>query len=578
MKEKEIKDHSLKHSTAHLLASAIAKKFPKAKRTIGPAIEDGFYYDFDNLEISEEDFREIEKLMRKEIAEKLPFKQEEVSVEEAKKIFKDNKYKLELIDEFSKENKKLTIVSHGDYIDLCHGGHIKDTSEIKAFKLMKIAGAYWRGDSKNKMLTRIYGVAFKSEKELKEYLNLLEEAKKRDHKKLGKQLGLFTFSELVGPGLPLWTPKGTLLRSLLDNFVWELRRERGYQKVLIPHITKKELYITSGHWEKFKDDLFRIKTREGHEFAMKPMNCPHHTQIYASEQKSYRDLPQRYCETTMCYRDEQSGELHGLSRVRSFEQDDAHVFCQEKETEKEIEIVWDIIDNFYKPFGFKMDVRLSTHDPNNMKAYLGTPEKWKKSEAQLLKVINKRKVKYLEGIGEAAFYGPKIDFIAKDSLGREWQVATIQLDLNMPERFELKFTNEKGNEERVVMIHAAIMGSIERFLSILIEHCAGNFPLWLNPEQIRILTVTDRNNKYAEGVYKKLKEEGIRVTLDTKSHSIGKKVREAQLEKVNYMLTLGDKEQEGKTLAVRTREGKVNFNVNLDQFIKDIKKEIKDRK
>ncbi|MDP3916907.1 MAG: threonine--tRNA ligase [Nanoarchaeota archaeon] len=575
MEKEQFKDYSLKHSTSHLLASAIKSLYPMARLAIGPPTHDGFYYDFDNLEITDDDLKKIEKKMRQISESNHEFKYSEASKEEAKKLLKDEPYKLEILKNLK---GKITFYTHEKFTDLCEGPHINSTKEIRHFKLTKLAGAYWRGDSKNKMLTRIYGVVFNTEKELKEYLNRIEEAKKRDHKKLGKELKLFTFSDLVGSGLPLWTPKGTILRNLLDDFVWELRKKNNYKKVFIPHITKKELYQTSGHWDKFKDELFKIKTREGHEFAMKPMNCPHHTQIFASEQRSYRDLPQRYCETTLVYRDEQSGELQGISRVRSITQDDAHVFCQEGKVEQEIEIIWGIINKFYSSFGFKLDVRLSTHDPDNFKAYLGTPESWKKSETQLLSVIKKHKVNYTVGEGEATFYGPKIDFMAYDSLGREWQVATIQLDSNMPERFKLNFTNEKGNIEQVVMIHAAIMGSIERFLSILIEHYAGKFPLWLNPVQIKILPITDKNNKYAEKIAKELEKNNIRYELDTKSNAIGKKIRESQLEKVNYMLTLGSKEEDSNTIAVRTREGKITFGVKLDHFINDLKKEIESKK
>ena len=572
--KKGTKDFSLKHSTSHLMASAVKELYPDVKVTIGPPTDDGFYYDFDDLDISDDDLKKIEKKMR-QIAEKnLEFTVKEIPKEEAKKLLKDEPYKLELIDDIE---GKITFYSHGDFTDLCAGPHVKSTKEIRHFKLMSVAGAYWRGDSNNKMLTRVYGVVFETEKELKAYLQLLEEAKKRDHKKLGKELDLFTFSELVGPGLPLWTPKGTKIRQAVDDFIWQMRKEKGYERVTIPHITKKELYERSGHWAKFKDDLFQIKTRDGHVFAMKPMNCPHHTQIFDSKQRSYKDMPQRYCETTMVYRDEQSGELQGLSRVRSITQDDAHVFCTNEQVEDEINAIWDIVDKFYSTFGFNLEVRFSTHDPDNFDAYMGSKEAWKNSEKKMLEVINKRKVKFIDGIGEAAFYGPKIDFIAKDSLEREWQVATIQLDFNQPEGFNLNFINEKGEKERAVMIHAAITGSLERFMSILIEHVAGKFPLWLNPEQVRIMTITDRSNKYAEEICNQLKESGLRASIDPKSHSISKKVREAQLSKVNYMVTLGDKEVEKKTLSIRTRDGKVKFDVKVEDFIKDLKKEVEEK-
>ncbi len=575
MDKNQIKDYALKHSTSHLMASAIKELYPDVKVTIGPPTAEGFYYDFDNLNISEQDFKKIEKKMR-QIAEKnLPFEVREHPKEEAEKELKDEPFKLEILKDL---DGKITFYTHGDFTDLCEGPHVDSTKEIRHFKLMKVAGAYWRGDSNNKMLTRVYGVVFKTEKELKDYLAFLEEAKKRDHKKLGKDLDLFTFSELVGPGLPLWTPRGTMLRQILDDFIWSMRKEKGYQKVAIPHITKKDLYEKSGHWSKFKDDLFHVKTRENHEFVMKPMNCPHHTQIFASRLRSYKDMPQRYSETTMVYRDEQSGELQGLSRVRSISQDDAHVFCTKEQVNDEINAIWDIIDKFYSSFGFPLQVRFSTHDPDNFDAYMGSKEAWSNAEAKILEVIKKRGVDYIEGVGEAAFYGPKIDFMAKDSLDREWQVATIQLDFNQPEGFNLNFTNEKGEKERAVMIHAAITGSLERFLSILIEHVAGNFPLWLSPEQIRVLTVNESNKEYAAKVYDALKREGFRVNLDSKSNSISKKVKESQLLKINYMLTIGDKEVENETISIRSRTGDVKFGVKLEDFIKQVRKKVDDKK
>ena len=458
-----------RHTLAHLLAAAVLELYPDAKRTIGPAIENGFYYDFDDLEIADEDLTKIENKMRELLPSWTSMEGKAIEASEAKKLFAGNPYKLELIDEYAADG--LTTYTSGSYVDLCKGGHVENPAkdiDPKSFKLTHIAGAYWRGNEKNKMLTRIYGVAFDTKKELDDHLAMLEEAKKRDHKVLGPQLDLFVFSDLVGAGLPLWTPKGTLLRNILDNFVWELRGTRGYERVEIPHITKKELYQVSGHWDKFKDELFRITTREGHEFAMKPMNCPHHTQIYARRQWSYRELPQRYANTTMCYRDEQSGELAGLSRTRSFAQDDAHVFCRMTQVKEEFLKVWDIVHEFYHAVGFRLRVRLSLHDPKQMEKYLGNPALWKHAETILREIVEEKKADYFEGVGEAAFYGPKLDFMAKDSIGREWQVATIQLDMNQPERFELYCINESGEHERIVMIHGAIMGSIERFLSVTI--------------------------------------------------------------------------------------------------------------
>lgn len=568
---------NLRHSCAHLLASAVLNLYPSTKQAIGPAIENGFYYDFDfgKVKIADKDLSKIEEEMKKIVKSWKGFKKQEVSVKKAKEIFRNNPYKLELIDELVKAGKKLTIYQSGNYIDLCQGGHVNNPQEkLKHFKLLSIAGAYWRGDEKNKMLTRIYGTIFPTKKELDVYLKRLEEAKKRDHRKLGKELDLFLFSELVGAGLPLWTPKGTVLRSELDNFVWSLRKKHGYQRVEIPHLTKKELYEVSGHWQKFQDELFKVKTREGHIFVIKPMNCPHHTQIYNHVQRSYRDLPQRYANTTMVYRDEQTGELIGLSRVRSITQDDAHVFCRQNQTEEEFSKIWDIVDEFYSTFGFKLKVRLSLHDPDNFDNYIGKKEDWEASETILRRMAQKRGIKPEESPGEAAFYGPKIDFVAKDSLGREWQVATIQLDMNMPERFDLTCINEKGEKERIVMIHAAIMGGIERFISILIEHFAGNFPVWLSPVQVRILTITNRNTKYGEKLLKKLTKNNIRAELDHKNETLPAKIRNAQLEKIPYMVIVGNKEEKEGKLSLRLRSGKELGMVEPSSLIERIKEKV----
>jgi threonyl-tRNA synthetase len=575
----------LRHSFAHLLAAAVMELYPDAKRTIGPAIETGFYYDFEfKNPISEKDLPKIEQKMRELVKKWHGFERQEVSKDEALKRVGDNEYKKELINEFSKEGQPISFYKSGEFEDLCRGGHCENPKEeMKNFKLLSIAGAYWRGDEKNKMLTRIYGTAFPTKEELEKYLWQLEEAKKRDHKKLGKELDLFTFSDLVGPGLPLWTPKGTILRDLLDGFVWELRKERGYMKVAIPHITKKELYETSGHWTKFANELFKIKSREGHEFAMKPMNCPHHTQIFAHVPRSYKDMPQRYTETTMVYRDEQTGELSGLSRVRSVTQDDAHVFARRSQMKEEFEKVWDIVEKFYGAFGFELRVRLSLHDPKNMSAYLGTPELWAEAEGIIREIAQDKKANYFEGIGEAAFYGPKVDFMAKDAIGREHQVATIQLDINMPERFNLFCINEKGEEERIVMIHAAIMGSIERFLSVLIEHVAGAFPVWLSPVQVAIMPVADRHLEIAQQVKSALDAQNVRVELNGDNKTLGSKIREATLQKVPYMVIIGDKEQEksknGKMeVSVRTREGKDLGSLELNNFISQITDQIEQYK
>jgi threonyl-tRNA synthetase len=573
---------NIRHSLAHLLAAVVLEKFPGTKFGIGPTIEDGFYYDFElPRPLKPEDLKDLEKKMRDLIRKKLAFKGKKVSAAEAKKIFKDQPFKLDLIKEFVKEKKGLTVYKTGEvFEDLCRGGHVKHTGEINsdAFKLDRIAGAYWRGDEKNPMLTRIYGLAFKTKKDLDKYLAQREEAKKRDHKKLGIELDLFTFSKLVGAGLPLWTPKGTLLRNLLDDFVWQLRKIRGYERVEIPHITKKDLYEKSGHWTKFKDELFKINTREGHLFAMKPMNCPHHTQIYARRRWSYRELPQRYANTTTCYRDEQTGELAGLSRARSFTQDDAHVFCRMSQVKKEFLKVWDIVKEFYGAFNLKLELRLSLHDPKQPDKYLGDKKRWKEAEEILRKVVASRKAKHVEAIGEAAFYGPKLDFMAKDSLGREWQVATIQLDMNMPESFDLTCINEKGDKERIVMIHAAIMGSIERFLSIIIEHYAGAFPVWLSPVQVAVLAVSRKQEKYAENIYKLLKDHNIRAELTSSDVTLGKRIREAELQKIPYILIVGDKEMKEKTVNIRKRHKKTTDVIDVKVFVKKILNEINNRK
>ncbi len=567
---------NMRHSAAHLLAAAVLNLYPKTKVTIGPAIENGFYYDFDfPTPISEEDLPKIEKEMKRILPEWKNFSHKEVTEQEARTFFKGNEYKIELIDGIIERGEKLTIYKSGDFEDLCRGGHSEHPNkDIGAFKLLSLAGAYWRGDEKNKMLTRIYGTAFGNKKALEEHLTMLEEAKKRDHKKLGKELDLFTFSDLVGSGLPLWTPRGTLMRELLNDFVWELRKKHGYQKVAIPHITKKDLYETSGHWTKFKDELFRIKTREEHEFAMKPMNCPHHTQIFASRLRSYREMPHRYTETTMVYRDEQSGELSGLSRVRCITQDDAHVFARYKQIKEEIGRVYDIIQTFYSAFGFPLSIRLSRRDPQQAEKYLGDDTKWETAEAQLQSFLEEMKQEYENGVGEAAFYGPKIDFMTKDALGRVWQVATIQLDVNMPERFDLYCIDEEGNKERIVMIHAAIMGSIERFMSIYIEHTAGAFPTWLSPLQVVLLPIADRHAEFGQKVLERLNAAGIRAEMDTRAERLQAKIRDATLQKVPFMGIIGDKEIAEDAIYVRKRDGDDLGSVEVASFLRQLQEEI----
>lgn len=561
----------IRHTLAHLLAAAVLELYPHAKPTLGPAIENGFYYDFDfsgGEKPGDADLKKIEQKMRELIKHWDTIEGEEVQEQKAKDTFPGNPYKLELIEEIVGREEQLTLYHSkqtiGDgigktlFTDLCRGGHCEHPNKdivTGGFKLSHVAGAYWRGDEKNAMLTRIYGLAFESKEALVAYETQLEEAKKRDHRKLGRELDLFTFSELVGPGLPLWTPKGGVLRHELDRFVWELREKHGYTRVAIPHITKKDLYETSGHWEKFADELFRINTREGKEYALKPMNCPHHTQIFDRVPHSYREMPQRYAETTMVYRDEQSGELGGLTRVLSITQDDSHVFCRHSQVKEEFFKIWDIVDTLYTTFDFKLRVRLSFHDPASFEKYLGTKEIWENAENALREIAQNRNADYFEAPGEAAMYGPKLDFMAVDSIGREHQVATIQLDMNLPERFDLTCINEKGEKERIVMIHSAIMGSIERFAAVLIEHLAGNFPLWLAPVQVRVLPIGEKHRTYAQDVYTALKEAGVRAELDAADESLGKRIRSCKTDKLPHYIVLGDAEVETKTVTLESREG-----------------------
>ncbi len=550
-----------RHTLAHLLAAAVEKHYPHAKLTLGPAIDTGFYYDIDfsgGDTLGDDGLKEVQKTMKKLLNTWTEFTHEEVTPEAAREQFKNNPYKLELIEEIIERGETITLYTCGGFTDLCRGGHSEHPNkEISSdsFKLDKVAGAYWRGDEKNPMLTRIYGLAFNTKEELDTYLTQLEEAKKRDHRKLGKEYDLFTFSELVGAGLPLWTPRGTIIRHKLDSFIWELREKHGYQRVTIPHITKKDLYVTSGHWDKFADELFRVTTREGKEYAIKPMNCPHHTQIFDRQPHSYREMPQRYAETTMVYRDEQSGELGGLTRVLSITQDDSHVFCRHSQVKEEFFRIWDIIDTFYGSFGFKLRVRLSFHEPSEFQKYLGTEEIWQNAENALREIAKERNADYFEAPGEAAMYGPKLDFMAQDSLGREHQVATIQLDMNLPERFDLTCINESGQKERIVMIHAAIMGSIERFAAVLIEHVAGQFPLWLAPEQVRIIPVSDNHIAYADELYQALVAKGLRVHVSDENESMGKKIRAAKTEKLPYFIVLGDKEVADRSVTLESRDG-----------------------
>lgn len=562
---------NIRHTLAHILAYTIKEQYPGVKLGIGPVIDTGLYYDFQFPEEAPTDakFKQIEQRMKALIKEKLPMTGREVSADEARALFADQPFKLELIDEYEAEGRTLTAYTIGDFTDLCKGGHADNTGDVdpKSFALSHVAGAYWKGSEKNPMLTRIYVDAFDTKESLEAYKIRVEEAKKYDHRKLGRELDLFVFSELVGPGLPLFTPKGTAVRDAIDGRIWELRKAAGYERVDIPHLTKKDLYEKSGHLDKFSNELFRVNTREGHELAIKPMNCPHHTQIYARKLMSYQELPQRYANTTKVYRDEQTGELGGLTRVRSITQDDAHVFCRSSQVREEFASIVQIVKTFYGELDFALALRLSLHDPKAPEKYLGTPEVWERAETNLRAIASTSGFEVIEAPGEAALYGPKMDFMATDSLGREWQIATIQLDMNQPERFDLVCMNEQGERERVVMIHAAIAGSLERFMGILLEHTHGSLPFQYAAVQVKILTVNDTVNAYAADISEQLEKIDIRVETDNRNESIGKKIRTGELEKVPYLLVLGSKELESQTLAVRKHtEGDIGA-MTLTEFL-----------
>jgi threonyl-tRNA synthetase len=568
-----------RHSLAHLLAAAVLEMYPGAKRTIGPAIDDGFYYDFEFPEpISETDLPKIEKRMRKLLPSFKSFDRSEITKDEALNLFSDNEYKKELINEFAEDGKTLSLYTSGRYIDLCRGGHAESLNTIDpdSFKLTKLAGAYWRGDEKNTQLTRIYGLAFETKVELDAHLTMLEEARKRDHRKLGVELDLFTFSPLVGPGLPLFTPRGTMLREGLTNFVWALMKPYGYERVNIPHMAKSDLYKTSGHWDKFADDIFHVSSKKTDEiFVMKPMNCPHHTQIYASRSRSYRDLPLRFSEVTTVYRDENTGQLQGLSRVRSITQDDAHVFCRLDQVKEESMAIYDIITKFYKAFGMPLKIRLSTNDPEKPENYLGGPEVWETAVGMLEGMLKDLGREYFVGVGEAAFYGPKLDFIATDAIGREWQLATIQLDFNLPERFELEYVDSDNAKKRPVMIHRAILGSVERFMGVMIEHFAGAFPFWLAPEQVRLATVADDYIPYAKELKAKLMEAGVRVKLDDAPEKVGKKIRESAMAKVPWTIVLGEKEVAGEDFQIKVHGQEAAMVISQTELIARVLEEAK---
>jgi len=569
----------MRHSAAHVLAAASRELKPETRLGIGPTIENGFFQDIDVDERwSEEDLMKLQKKMEEIKKMDLPIVQREMSKEEMREFYKNDPFKLELLEAVEGDTVGVSDMGDGWFLNLCEGGHVDSTGLIGEFKLTHVSGVYWRGDENKPQLQRIFGIQFPSKKELKEHESMLEEARKRDHRKLGKQLDLFAFSPLVGAGLPMFTPRGTIIRRELEEFVQSLQEPKGYDRVVIPHITKSDLYKTSGHWDKFADDLFYVKGANKAEFVMKPMNCPHHTQIYVSQKRSYKELPLRYSEVTMVYRDEQAGELQGLSRVRAITQDDGHSFCTPEQIKDEVKAVYEIVEGFYKVFDFGLEVRLSLWDPKQSEKYLGDKDAWERSQAILREVLEEKKINFAEEEGEAAFYGPKIDFMAKDSLHREWQLATIQLDFNLPERFDLTYIDEQGESQRAVMIHRAILGCVERFMAILLEHYAGALPLWLSPTQVVVLPITDDQVAYANKVAEQLREVGVRVEVDERTESIGKKVREAETMKVPVMLVVGKKEQGAKKVAERRRGEGDKGSLAIDDLVKKLAKEIKERK
>lgn len=600
--------HAMRHSLAHIMATAIQHLWPEAKFGVGPVVENGFYYDVDlgDVKLSEEDFPKIEAEMKQIIAANEPFERFEQPVDEAIAWAQagHQPYKEELLNDLKRAGttvakdlnadelgtiasgdaavENVSFYNNGDFTDLCRGPHVESTGKVGAFRLQRVSGAYWRGNEKNPQMQRIYGVAFNTEKELRQYLEMLEEAKRRDHRRLGQELDLFLFSDLVGSGLPMFTPRGTVLREELATFSNSLRQRYGFEKVWTPNITKKELYEMSGHWAKFGDELFLVKSQEtSDEFVMKPMNCPHHTRIYAFQARSYRDLPIRYLETTTDYRDEKTGELGGLNRVRALTQDDSHIFCRPDQIEAEIDNLLAAANELYATVGMSLRVRLSYRDESD--AYLGSPELWESAQAQLKNAVIANNLNYFEQEGEAAFYGPKIDFMATDALGREHQVATVQLDFVQPERFGLEYTGEDGGKHQPVMIHCALLGSIERFMSVYIEHTAGRFPVWLAPEQIRLISVNQEEQtvNFVTDFVKRAKELGLRVSVDNTNESVGKKIRAAELMKVPYTVVLGGKEIESGQVTPRIRkdmavQGEPSA-VSIDEFLKTVANEARAR-
>lgn len=560
------------HSSAHLMAEALEFHFPGIKLAIGPPVTNGFYYDidFENYSIKEEDLPKIEAKILELAREKNSFIREEISKPEAVDYFtkKNDPYKLELLQDL--EDGSITFYTQGNFTDLCRGPHIPDTGFVKAVKLTAIAGAYWRGDQNNKQLTRIYGITFPKQAELTEYLEKVEEAKKRDHRKLGKELELFTFSQKVGQGLPLWLPKGAELRERLENFLKKAQRKAGYQQVITPHIGNKELYVTSGHYEKYGADSFQpIRTPDpNEEFYLKPMNCPHHCEIFKSKPRSYKELPTRFAEFGTVYRYEQSGELHGLTRVRGFTQDDAHIFCMQEQVKDEFKNVIDIVLYVLKTLNFEnFKAQISLRDPDNKSKYIGSDENWHKAEQAIIEAAEEKGLPTFAAYGEAAFYGPKLDFMVQDALGREWQLGTIQVDYNLPERFELEYIGADNQKHRPVMIHRAPFGSMERFVAVLLEHCAGDFPLWLSSEQFAVLPISEKFNDYAQKVSDLLNNSDIRGLVDVRNEKVGKKIRDAELSKIPFMLIVGEKEAEENKVSVRKRGAGDIGMMDIDKFV-----------
>ena len=565
------------HSSAHVLAQALEELYPGCKLTIGPAIDNGFYYDVDFGEnvVSDKDFKSIENKMLEIARGKHNFNMRTVSKSDALSLYKDNIYKTELIENL--KDGEITFCDHSTFTDLCRGGHIPNTGIIKAVKILSVAGAYWRGDENNPQLTCVYGISFPKQKDLKEYLELLEEAKKRDHRKLGKELGLFAFSQKVGQGLPLWLPKGAALRERLENFLKAAQKKAGYEMVVTPHIGQKELYVTSGHYAKYGEDSFQPITtpKEDEEFLLKPMNCPHHCEIYNNTQWSYKDLPKRYAEFGTVYRYEQSGELHGLTRVRGFTQDDAHIFCTPDQLDQEFKNVIDLVLYVFGSLGFEnFTAQVSLRDPEKPEKYIGSDENWEKAEKAILNATKEKNLNYIIETGEAAFYGPKLDFMVKDALGRQWQLGTIQVDYNLPERFDLTYKGSDNESHRPVMIHRAPFGSLERFIAILLEHTGGNFPLWLMPTQVSVLTLSEKYENYGQNVLTLLENHEIRALIDNRSETIGKKIREAEMNKTPYMIIIGEQEEKENKISVRQHGGEDLGTISVDEFAEIIKKEI----